>query len=354
MSLRIRRGTDAERSGIVFDTGEIVWTTNSQQLWVGDGITQGGVNILANSAGTGLAYNPTTKQLEFAGASYTTDDIAEGIMAGRQYFTAERAQDAIAAAFNAGSTAGIGGTPLGNVVISYDDTQNLMYATVTLDGIGITSVSADPTPLLGGSLGLNGHTINGTGDINILGTVTATSFTGNIVSSQITSINPVDIGLPASPTYFHVHSNTEQLSVFNGITDNLTPPNIFIETARGSLTSPQTLQAGDQAGGIMFKSFDGTEFKSTANMLNIIAADAVMSDINPKSDLAVYTSAGSSNFQEYVFTGNGVFEAPVLRTTNTYTTSPDTRPTGVLGMIIFETTTNTFQGWNGTNWVTLG
>jgi len=44
MSLRIRRGTNAERQGITFDLGEIVWTTDTQQLWVGDGVTQGAVS----------------------------------------------------------------------------------------------------------------------------------------------------------------------------------------------------------------------------------------------------------------------------------------------------------------------
>ena len=34
MSLRIRRGTDAQRQTTVFDLGEPIWTTNNEQLWI--------------------------------------------------------------------------------------------------------------------------------------------------------------------------------------------------------------------------------------------------------------------------------------------------------------------------------
>ena len=52
MSLQIRRGTEAQRSAITFDLGEIVYTTDSKKLYVGDGGTPGGNNILSTAAGT--------------------------------------------------------------------------------------------------------------------------------------------------------------------------------------------------------------------------------------------------------------------------------------------------------------
>ena len=48
----------------------------------------------------------------------------------------------------------------------------------------------------------------------------------------------------------------------------------------------------------------------------------------------------------------GTFSAPTIQT-GVYTSSPDTRPAGVKGMIIFNNTTSTFQGYNGTAWVNL-
>ena len=203
-----------------------------------------------------------------------------------------------------------------------------------------------------------------------------------------------------------VSSSTEPLSIFRGITDNVTPPNIFINVSRGTLTTPTTVAAGDEIGGINVKVFDGASFKSVSNILTAVADDAVMSDLNPKSDVYIAAASGGSSFALFEFRGDGTLVVPgngtasapsiafsadassdtgffhpgdgiigvainaqekarwntdglqvdgAVRVGNTYTTSPDTRPVSpVAGMIIFETTTNSFQGWNGSSWVTLG
>jgi plastocyanin len=52
MALRIRRGTNAERQTIVFAEGELLYTTDTKNLYVGDGTTLGG--ILATGSGGGL------------------------------------------------------------------------------------------------------------------------------------------------------------------------------------------------------------------------------------------------------------------------------------------------------------
>lgn len=45
MSLIIRQGLDANRLLVNFDSGEMAWTTDTKQLFVGDGVTMGGLNI---------------------------------------------------------------------------------------------------------------------------------------------------------------------------------------------------------------------------------------------------------------------------------------------------------------------
>ena len=45
MSLRLRRGTDAERQVVTFLEGELVYTTDTKKVFVGDGSTLGGVAI---------------------------------------------------------------------------------------------------------------------------------------------------------------------------------------------------------------------------------------------------------------------------------------------------------------------
>ena len=55
MSLRIRRGTDAQRATTPLDLGELVFTTDTKQLYVGNGIDNGGNPIIR--LGTGLAWS---------------------------------------------------------------------------------------------------------------------------------------------------------------------------------------------------------------------------------------------------------------------------------------------------------
>jgi hypothetical protein len=45
MALRLRRGTDAERAAITPKDGEMIWTTDTNELYVGDGTTTGGIRI---------------------------------------------------------------------------------------------------------------------------------------------------------------------------------------------------------------------------------------------------------------------------------------------------------------------
>jgi len=45
MSLQIKRGTNAQRLGIAFSEGELVFTTDTKKLYVGDGSTLGGIPV---------------------------------------------------------------------------------------------------------------------------------------------------------------------------------------------------------------------------------------------------------------------------------------------------------------------
>ena len=58
--------------------------------------------------------------------------------------------------------------------------------TVHIDSGGLTDVSGDPSPTLGGNLDLDSNVITGTGNISIVGYVTATSFEGD--GSRLTGI----------------------------------------------------------------------------------------------------------------------------------------------------------------------
>ena len=65
--------------------------------------------------------------------------------------------------------------------------------TISASASGISEVSADITPQLGGSLDLNSKDITGTGNVNITGVVTATSFSGD--GSALTGVTATGSGI---------------------------------------------------------------------------------------------------------------------------------------------------------------
>ena len=265
MALRIRRGTNAERlamSSNTTDAGELLWTTDTQKLFVGLGNGLSGaaqmVNVGKMLAGDGLAWDETTQTLKFGGVNYTTDDVAEGIMAGRQYFTDARAQSAVALALAAGTHQ--------HISFVYDDQAESISATVTLDGTGILSVEADTSPSLGGNLDINNNDITGTGNIDITGSIN----NGTVLldgSSLISSENipatadrtdaPLYIGNNTTPNTLWVTSDNN-FGVFRGLTDGTNNAGITFKISRGTLPTPTAIASGD---GIVF--FDGQAYNGS-------------------------------------------------------------------------------------------
>ena len=130
MALQIRRGPTTDRTGKTFAEGELVYDTTEKAMYIGDGVTVGGK----------------------AASTYTDG----------------QATNAVGASLENGA---------GNVTFTIvSDTQ--IDASVTLDGIGLLNVVEDTSPQLGGGLDLNGKDVTGTGNVNITGSVTATSFSG--------------------------------------------------------------------------------------------------------------------------------------------------------------------------------
>lgn len=298
MALQLRRGTDAQRNSKIFADGELVWTTtgspNGGKLYVGDGVTAGGINVLKNVAGNGVSWNENTQKLDFVqeNLTLTTANVPEG-QGGGIYFTAVRAVDTIFTALNSGGPSGISFThtpgtttiratvngasllppatgnegkwltldnsgnptwhtaplPGGLSIPAFPGNQgsylttdgtNLVWAQIAVNTLsggagnthfaslnvatgeftttgninsggdiklnqgkdivryngasyvsvlgGLQQVVGDTAPSLGGNLTLNSRNITGTGNIDIIGTVTATSYATVVTSSLRASL----------------------------------------------------------------------------------------------------------------------------------------------------------------------
>lgn len=306
MALRIRRGTEPQRTGVTLEMGEIVWTTDAKQLWVGDGLQPGGYPVVGeNVAGFGLAFNASSKRLEVAGL--TTNDIPEGT--NNKYFSTDLAQDAAALLFSTGSHTGItfqyddtlgainavvtldvgtsdsirelaqdsvwtmlrDGTH-SNVSFTYTDNgaaTGTINATVTLDGTGIASVSADLSPSLGGNLSLNSRNITGTGNINITGDITGTGKLDNGVISidndLLTSAsNNFIFGTVGSSSSVKINTNDSTVSsvILTGLASGaISGTSQEFRTSRGSILAPAALQLGDAVGLTTAFAYDGSDYQ---------------------------------------------------------------------------------------------
>jgi len=134
---------------------------------------------------------------------------------------------------SAGSYGSTGLTP----VIAVDANGRITgITTVTTAGSGggLAEISDDPTPQLGGDLDLNSNNVTGTGNMNVTGIITATSFSGNIISESSvpnfalvnTSVNfgGVNIALgttDATPAFDLSDATNYPYSSLTGISTNI-------------------------------------------------------------------------------------------------------------------------------------
>jgi len=336
MALRIRRGTNAQRTGKVFETGEIVYTTDAQQLWIGDGLTSGGVPVVgSNVAGYGLTYNPTTRTLEVDGI--TTDDVTQGT--NNKYFTTELAVDAVGAALVAGNSTNVG------ITFTYSQTQDdagRINATVALDGVGITEVLEDTSPQLGGNLDLNENGITGTGTIDITGNidtvgyVTATALRAGTYTADLVN-NPIDF-----------KSNSLDTFNFYGVDQAGGIASLQLKVSNGSVAAPTNTAADDVLGGYKVYGYRGGDYKQAIGIIGKWDADADFGTDLPKSTIIFGTGTNGADNNIATFDGNGVFTVPVLKVSDVAGSLPSSP---VAGMIVLDGTT--FKGYNGSAWVAL-
>ena len=360
MSLRIRRGTNAQRTGITFDLGEIVYTTDTQKLYIGDGVTAGGKNLLETSAGNGFTFNPTTQQIDFAigNLNLSTAQVTES---SNLYFTTERAQDAVGAALVAGNAFNTG------VTFTYDDANNRITAVAT-GSAGLTTVSSDTNPSLGGNLNTGAFNISGSGSITA-GTITATTGLGANLSLNGRTINGTgNINITGSILL----KQTDNLQLQNVVGVGGTGYGYLTTTSyRGSFASPTAVQAGDELGGILFRGYTSTTKSAISGIIScivdptaviaggdyvksIIVINASTDTTQNEADTVLINSSGvvtSNAFVASKYTQLAVYANDAARTSAI--------PTPAKGMMVFMTSgtaptvTNKSVVYDGTAWVAL-
>jgi hypothetical protein len=250
MALQIRRGTDAQRQTIVFKAGELIYTTDLKDIFVGDGVTTGGIQLapvkgINGSIGTVVL---------------TTDQITQGST--NKYYSATQAKIDAGAALVAGNAGNTG------ITFSYNSGTNVVNAVVSASGGGILTVSADASPSLGGNLNLNSRNITGTGNINVTGAISATGklssgileFNGSAISTSNNSYIKINSGISLGDTsysgYMLITNNSTSTPTVDFQNHNNSADGGFINfvRGRGSDVTPLRLNNGDAVYSIGFAS----------------------------------------------------------------------------------------------------
>ena len=332
MALQIRRGTESDRVTQIanFKAGELIYTTDNKELWVGAG---GSIMTKINMV---KSVNTQTGDVVL-----TTDQITQGTS--NKYYSSTLAKtDAGAALVN-----GNGGNT--GITFSYNSGTNTINAVVTQLG-GLTTVSSDTSPSLGGNLSLNTRNITGTGNINISGSVTATSHVGPVTTDAIT---------PATSLIVYGASEIP-LSVRGLVNPNAVC--LDINSFKGTAISPTNILANDQVGSFRISGYYNGSYKLSSSLTTVLAADADIATNFPHSIMYFALGNNSASLSpSATLDGAGVFKAPVFQLTSYANDAARTAaiPTPVAGMMVFmasgtsPSVTNKAVIYNGSAWALL-
>ena len=276
MPLQIRRGTNAQRQilAVPLASGELLWTTDTQQLFIGDG------NTLANALTPVVGYND------------------------------ENAQDAAAAIFTNGSHT--------DITFNYVDGANRIDADV--------SISAFRQ-----NVDMSTFDLSGSGDITTTGTITAGAFRGDykgtiVGDDSTTLVNAVESSInldgtvkgniiPNAQEAYDIGSPTNRFKDLYLSGSSLYLGNAQIVSNGTSVDLPagstvNGIPLGDPTPGSQFKidivGDDSTVLVNTVNS-SINLDGTVKGDIIPDADLAYDIGSGSRRFNDLYLSGSSIF-----------------------------------------------
>lgn len=427
MALQIRRGTDAQRQTIRFNSGELVYTTDYKDFFVGDGSTNGGVRIAPIKSINGLQGDATEGAL-----TLTTDQIDEGST--NLYYSSQQARIDAGAALVGGN---VGNTGISFTYHSNDDT---ITAVVTAGGYSLPIAS--PTELGGVKISLGGLSIDGAGLLSVTTPVTAgtagqipyytgtnsvgtagTKLTwkqsgdtyptgGQLTVLGVVEANRVELAKDLADGGFFIatqadqNANNEVFAIRSAHSSASLPTSARFFHSRGTIASPATIQTGDDIFALQFVGLTApggaisAQIKATAtgtvssnqvpgiltlsaggNSGDLIDAIAIKYDqVNftvratfpdgtaGDPSIAFTTDGGidsgffhpgdgiictSINAVEKVRVDSGGMRVEGFMKVGGFTTTALPDPAEA-GMIVLDTTTNQFKGYNGSAWVVLG
>lgn len=286
MALQIRRGLEADRLTITPSTGELIYTTDSKLVYVGDGSTAGGTLV---TGGAGLSFNTIA-------------------VSGQPLVVADSSSDTLNLV--AGSGVSI--------------TTNSGSDTITI--AAPNDIVLDTTPQLGGDLDVNGYSIiSSASNSNI---TISPNGTGRIfVTSSITRIGNINIAPEQGITIIgddqnfidgnlHIVRQTFDPRNYAGLVfaqhhDTDTAVGMSFYRSRGSANNQTAVLNNDRLGTILFKGSDGAQQQLIGAIIQSRAvADSSTNYI--RANLRFSTANGTSAITHVELTYDGILKVKQL------------------------------------------
>ncbi len=322
MALKLRQGLAADRTSITPATGELIYTTDTKFVYVGDGSTPGG-NLISGAVATDLnglsdvVINSASngQVLKFNGVNWINDTVAggSGNLDGLTDVIINSPSNGQVLKYNGVNWINAAESGAGGGMASFSLTGDDSVPRVITDGEvvsflgnGITNVFLDgfgnvtidtQSPVAQGTqgqlafYGSNGGFVQGTGlglsyDINTGITYSSRIDANSIQSTDAnfaifnkTGQNTIGLGgildgTPYSGRLFQydlgpVDVNAPFSCAFRNIHNFVNINGILLERSRGTLGAETAVQAGDILHGIFFSGNDGTGQRQAAIMVAI-------------------------------------------------------------------------------------
>ena len=381
MALRLRRGTDAERQLITPVEGELIYTTDTKLLYAGDGSTAGGVAV-SGAGGGGSTTIAALTDTDVAGA--TNNQVLTWVAGNNKWEPTTVAGLGTLNLYDLINVDNSLSTPTNGMVLVSDGVNwvGRQVGDLFVQGINPqisaviigndSSVMVNPQnseftgvrfngDLVGNSEGFHLGDSQGSvfgGDSTQLVDGNLARIVGDVINSDIRSTAVTLAGTGAGIVINTLQNADDNFDLFtvNCAKESSVGSSMNFSRSRGTLVAPTALQADDE---IMSMYFFGTDTSANKQVSSVILTQA---DGTPGSStvpgrliIATANSTGAPtpaidvNSKQQVTLGGSLKVA--VYADNTAREAAVDAPAA--GMIVFNSTGNKFQGYDGSAWVNL-
>ena len=381
MALRLRRGTDAERLLITPVQGELIYTTDTKKLYIGDGTTVGGrlvegagspdlaglddINVAGAINGQVLAYDTAT--LKWIPSTPATSGTGDGVVEGSNYqiniigYDSSIMVDTDALQVTANLNGDSFGTHIGPVVGDvkgsvFGDDSNILVDGINGKIVGVVeNAYTSAVEYVQGANVRIGSAVAGGNYIVLQDNVDSSLLvlTTEDPAGQVISVRPLQVGSTVGPdgTINIVTSTAYALGMtivgsFDGAENTLSA----IHRSRGTKTAPTAIQNGDGLGSFILTGYNGAGYTIAGGIKATVSGTPQAAHIPANVELYVGNAGGAADVVLRAKYDQKVTELLGPLKLVPFTTAERNALTPEEGMVIFNTDTTIAQVYANSAW----